>query len=279
MNLIRSMLLMLLSLTVFGKTSDNSTVAYLYNIKGSIKIVRNNQPVKASAICSELQVGDKIIPKDQASAIIAYPNKSFTIRSSYTVIRPKAEKSTVQSKSLINPALLRLNMASVIREKDPIHLLAPAVKSFSLTPDILLKNDSAQRVTLSLYQCVGDRRQLLGAVKTRQKTLCWTRSGFPQLEQNKTYQLKLIYEAPAGQRFSNTHTFSTFSKAETACLQSNWETDTGRCRLLKAFTLLQQDCPGDAYAAVAELLKLEPENPLLLKLSKRCLSIMGRSSD
>ncbi len=283
-----------LSLSILGEGTKKEIVAYLYNVKGKVSIMRGDKTINASSICSELQVDDKVIPKGKSSAVVSYPEKSFTINSSYTVIKPKEKVTTkreqtqllakadrLKAKGLINPELLRLNIASVVRKDDQIYLLSPSVKSFSLTPVILLNNKLREEVTISLYEFMEDHYRLLSSIKTSKQQISWKDTNWAELELDKSYQIKLFYNNSNNKRQSDSHSFCTLPKSSVTSIGADWESmeEALARELTKACTLFKYDCLGDTYQALSKLLLIEPENQFLLNFQKRCLMSMSRSSD
>ena len=305
--LLTNLLLCLALAAVAGKKSASGIVAYLLNVKGDALISRHGKAQKASRLCSELQAGDKIILRKNASASISYKNSFVKISypQSHTVSapsnedkQPKAGSSIVlrgkekesQSKPhdwevMVNPEVLKIEPVSMVRKDRPVLILSPSVKSFSLTPDIFLQNQKKMELTVSLYKFEGRGMKLMGAKTIKSELLRWSDTDWQPLQPGNFYQIRALYQDENNRISASSHSFATFTQKEKETIsktltQQKDELDSSEAKsLVRLCTLFKNDCLGEAYILADSLLEKSPENSFLQKLHKKCKSSIVKNND
>jgi len=305
MKKVLSYILLILAFSAFTeKAGECETVAYLLDLTGNATINREGKQHKASKICSELQLGDKITLDKNSSALISYSDKTIRIKHPQThkvmrhvqsksnddkekvVVRgQKDEKLQRKWSKLVDPKALRVEPVSIVRKVDKIIILSPSVKTITHTPDILLENVENRKLIVSLYSFEGRGMKLLGAKETDLNSFKWPHGEWQPLEKGKYYQLRVLYKGDKNRINASSHSFSTFEENEinifmqnTAAAHSelnneNARTITNLCQLFK------NECFGDAYILTNSLLEEEPDNQFLQKMQKRCYSNLIKNND
>lgn len=299
-------LVILISMTTvinFFAESSAEVVAYLFNAKGTLEIIRQEKKVPVSTICNELRIGDRVETKTGSSGLISYTNRSLLLKypESHNVTKPIENKQSkisadegmvvrgfTQSETklkanrqfLLPPEAVKIDAVSIIRKKGEVYLLAPAVKSYSLAPTILIKNKDKLQVTVSLYERNTYSERLVGSIRTSSSKVSWTSTNWPKLKNDHFYRLKLTYQDKTKSTKYNSHVFSTISVQKQLELDAKLANLEPLAKLLmKGCLLLKEDCYGDAFLTVEFLLDVEPDNSFLQKLRARVLLGMERSSD
>lgn len=286
--------------------SADSAVGYLMDLRGDVRLLRNDVPSVPKALCIPLIPGDLITMPASGSATILLPNRAYVIQTpgSYRIVETEVLQVSSQGDTTVPPVLgsrgnnlltpgadllilpPKMLFAAVkpplMRAVTKTAVLSPRGWIVGTTPDLVWTGDKNDTFSVQVLPCSNNPTAFASLpVQVTGCELRWSDTGWATLPRGATF--RVLIRRSEVELTDETATFSTVEASQAARVEQSIADieaalPPGVGRDLTKANLLAYHEPSffaEARLILVNLLKRDPNNAVYLKLMQHCYAGMG----
>ncbi len=297
----------------FSSVTSSSAVAYLFDSAGVVFVIRAGVTNRVESSCVTLFEQDRIALFEDASARVIFPSSLYELAESRLYLIQRGERVAEEADSGETIAVLSMRGFRgagnpLLRGGDEPDLVLPPTELFAyVKPPVFRQSKNAENVDLLSpvgvvrsttplieWECslngvcdvslavVGEDETSASrfpVVRTETNRLLWADTGWPLLERGEMYRLSIRRE---GELVTGQNSCFVVLDQDVADeiegLLAVLPPSGDSSRLFTEASLLLDpdlDCAAEARVLASQLVLAEPENPVFLRLLKRCYVRLG----